>query len=65
MTLANDAPLSRYRTMRRIRTFEERVGEFAPGVLGRSGPGAAAGQGGTMYVKSIFTFVNDNGIFHT
>lgn len=28
MTLANDAPLQRYRTMRRIRTFEERVGEL-------------------------------------
>lgn len=28
MTLANDAPLNRYRTMRRIRTFEERVGEL-------------------------------------
>ena len=28
MTFANDAPLARYRTMRRIRTFEERVGEL-------------------------------------
>lgn len=28
MTLMNDAPLARYRTMRRIRTFEERVGEL-------------------------------------
>ena len=28
MTLRNDAPLDRYRTMRRIRTFEERVGEL-------------------------------------
>lgn len=28
MTLVNDAPLARYRTMRRIRTFEERVGEL-------------------------------------
>jgi TPP-dependent pyruvate/acetoin dehydrogenase alpha subunit len=28
MTLANDAPLARYRTMRRIRSFEERVGEL-------------------------------------
>lgn len=28
MTRANDAPLARYRTMRRIRSFEERVGEM-------------------------------------
>ncbi len=28
MTLVNDAPLNRYRAMRRIRTFEERVGEL-------------------------------------
>ncbi|SDZ41177.1 pyruvate dehydrogenase E1 component alpha subunit [Jannaschia faecimaris] len=28
MTLPNDSPLARYRTMRRIRTFEERVGEL-------------------------------------
>lgn len=28
MTLVNDAHLARYRTMRRIRTFEERVGEL-------------------------------------